>query len=442
MKSRSRWWLLWLLLCWLGSGVAFARSEAPLVLHLTASGPLTPSMAEYLDRGLRLAAQRQAEAVVLQLDTPGGSIDLMNRMVQSIRGSAVPVIVYVAPRGAMAGSAGTLITLAGHLAAMAPETVIGAAAPVGMQGEDIGQTLETKVKEALKATARSLAERRGPQAVALAEQTIQDARAVSAREALEASLIDVIAEDLGDLLQQADGRTVLVRGQPHILHTADALVEPLPPTLIEQLLQVLTNPNVVFLLLTVGVQALLIELANPGGWVPGFVGVVCLALAAYGMGVLPVNWFGLIFLLTAFVLFVLDVKAPTHGALTAAGTASFIIGALVLFNSPATPQFQRVSVPLVIATAFITAGMFFAILTFALRAQKAPVRTGTHRLTGAHGYSRSEIGVHRPGLAQIAGETWTAVLADGEAPIPPNTPIEVVAVEGLRVVVRRRGEPW
>ncbi len=441
MPHRNRWWTAALALLWLIGALttAHAQSNAPLVLHLTVSGPLTPSLAEYLDRGLKTAKQRQAEAVIFQINTPGGSIDLMNRMVQSIRGSAVPVVVYVAPRGAMAGSAGTLITLAGHVAAMAPETVIGAAAPVGAQGEDIGKTLETKVKEALKATARSLAERRGPEAVTLAEQTIQDARAVSASEALSAGLIDLIAEDLPDLLLQMDGREVETAAGPRTLHTRGALVQPLPPSPIEQLLHVLTNPNVVFLLLTVGVQALLIELSSPGGWLSGFIGVVCLALAAYGMGVLPVNWFGLVFLLTAFVLFILDIKAPTHGALTAAGTISFIVGALVLFNSPATPQFQRVSVPLVVGTALVTAGMFFAILSFALRAQRAPVRTGSEALHGVRGISRSEIVPGRPGLAQVAGETWTAVLAEGEGPIPPGTPVEVVTVEGLRVVVRRAG---
>ncbi|HJX41616.1 MAG TPA: ATP-dependent Clp protease proteolytic subunit, partial [Anaerolineales bacterium] len=191
METRNimrRYALLLLLLASLWASRAQAQSER-VVLVLTATGPLTPAMIEYLDRGLLLAERRGAEALVLQLDTPGGQIDHMNQMVQSIRASAVPVVVYIAPRGAIAGSAGTVITLAGHAAAMAPETAIGAASPVGGQGEDLGETIERKEKEILKATVRGLADRRGETAVALAEATIEEAKAASAQEALEARLI-------------------------------------------------------------------------------------------------------------------------------------------------------------------------------------------------------------------------------------------------------------
>ncbi len=427
-------------LCWLALGLALlltpgvqAQPEGTALL-LTTRGPLTPAMVEYLDRGLSRAAEEQAELVILQLDTPGGSIDLMNRMVQSIRGSRIPVVVYVAPRGAIAGSAGTVITLAGHAAAMAPETAIGAASPVGMQGEDLGETIETKQKEILKATVRSLAGRRGEEAVALAESTIEAAKAASAQEALDAGLIDIVANDVQDLLRQLDGVVVQMPEGELTLHTADLTVVEVEQTFIERLLQALTNPNIVFLLLTVGVQALLIEISSPGGWVAGFIGVVSLALGVYGLGVLPVNWVGLIFLATAFVLFVLDVKAPTHGALTAAGVVSFIVGALVLFNSSNTPAFQRVSVPLVVGAGLLTAGLFFTMLTFALRAQRRPVAVGTEALIGRVGEARSELSPS--GTVQVAGELWTAE-SEGEKPIPKGARIEVISVEGLRLRVRR-----
>ncbi|HLB64965.1 MAG TPA: ATP-dependent Clp protease proteolytic subunit, partial [Anaerolineales bacterium] len=324
-----------------------ARAQAgPEVVLLRLRGPLTPAMAEYLDRGLTLAERDGALAVILQLDTPGGQIDLMTRMVQAIRASTVPVVVYVAPRGAIAGSAGTVITLAGHASAMAPETAIGAASPVGGQGEDLGETIEAKEKEILRATVRSLASRRSPEAIALAEATIEEARAASAEEALAIGLVDFMANDVEDLIAQLDGFTVYLASGPRTLQTSGAMVVEIPQTFIEQILQALTNPNIVFLLLSVGVQAVLIELSSPGGWVAGFIGFVCLALGAYGLGILPVNWFGLAFIIIAFVLFIVDIKAPTHGALTVAGVGSFILGALVLFNSPGTPEFQRVSVPL------------------------------------------------------------------------------------------------
>ncbi len=408
----------------------------PEVLLLSFDGPLTPALAEYLDRGLAVAQQDGAELVVLQLNTPGGSIDVMNRMVQSIRGSSVPVAVYVAPPGAMAGSAGTILVLAGHVAAMAPETAIGAASPVGSQGEDLGETLAAKEQEILKATVRSLAAWRGDKAIEMAESAIEHAAAASADEALAAGMIDVVAKDLNDLLRQLDGRSVVLNGIPQVLRLQGAVAQPVRPTIVEQLLQALTNPNLVFLLLSLGVQALLIEISSPGGWVAGFIGISALALGAYGLGILPVNWFGLVFLALAFALFVIDIKAPTHGALTAAGLASFILGALVLFNSPGTPSFQRVSVPLVVTMGVLTAGMFFVVLTFALRAQRRPAAVGTAALVGKIGEVRQRLAPL--GQIQVAGELWAAEIDPHEPAIEAGQRVEVTGVEGLRLRVR----PW
>ena len=316
-----------------------AQQAAPLVLLLTMDAPVAPPMVAYLDRGLQLAEQRGADLLVLQLDTPGGSVDAMNEMVQLIRASRVPVVVYVAPRGAMAASAGTVVVLAGHAAAMAPETTIGAASPVGSQGEDLGETMEAKTVNILKATVRALAKDRPQKAIELAEKTIESAEAVSASEALEAGLVDYLAADVDDLLAQMDGEKLRIDTQEITLQTGEALVQPIDQSFIESLLAVLTNPSIVFLLLTIGVQSILIEISSPGGWAAGTIGVVCLALAAYGLGVLPVNWFGIVFILIAFVLFLLDIKAPTHGALTAAGVISLIVAALVMLNAPGLPNF-------------------------------------------------------------------------------------------------------
>ncbi|HLE14082.1 MAG TPA: nodulation protein NfeD [Anaerolineales bacterium] len=437
MNARYRFLLLIqlvFLLAWLTPASA-QESPAPVIV-LTFEGPLTPAMQQYLARGIQTAGRQGAQAVIIQLDTPGGSVDLMNQLVQVMRASPVPVVVFIAPPGAIAGSAGTILTLAGHAAAMAPETAIGAASPVGPQGEDLGETMQAKEKNILKATARSLAERRGPQAVQIAEQTIESAQAVSASEALQAGLVDFIARDIGDLLEQLDGFTVTTPRGEVTLQTSGAIAEPLIPSWIEQLLGILTNPNLVFLLLTIGVQAIIIELSSPGGWVSGFIGVVCLGLAAYGLGVLPVNWFGLLFLGTAFVLFILDIKAPTHGALTLAGVGSLVVGALVLFNSPGTPTFQRVSVPLVIIVSLITAGVFFGILTFALRARKLPVRMGQESLIGRTGVVRAELSP--VGTVQLGGELWTAELAVRETgPIAAGTRVQVVSAKGVRLFVRR-----
>ena len=287
-----------------------AQNASPLVIVLNAEGEVAPAMQEYIQRGLGIAESRNADLVILQLDTPGGSIDTMNNIVQEIRDSRIPVVVYVFPRGAMAASAGTLITLAGHASAMAPETIIGAASPVGGQGEDLGETMKAKEIEALKATVRTLGERRSEEAIALAESAIEEAKAASANEALDAGLVDFIATDINDLLAQLDGFEVHLADGPRTLETTNATTEEVKASFIEQLLAMLTNPNVVFLLITIGVQAIIIEIGSPGGWVAGFIGVVCLALAGYGLGWLPVNWFGIVFLITSFALLFSTSKRP------------------------------------------------------------------------------------------------------------------------------------
>ncbi|MHB0989523.1 MAG: NfeD family protein [Bellilinea sp.] len=407
----------------------------PLVLTLKVDGPLTPVMITSIERSLDIAASDSAELLILQLNTPGGSIQLMNTIVQVIRTSKIPVVVYVSPQGAMAGSAGTLITLAGHVAAMAPETAIGAASPVGSQGEDIGETLAAKEKEILRATVRSLAERRPPEAVAVAEQTIETAKAVSSSEALTVGLVDYIATDLNDLLRQMDGRSVTVIDRDIVIRTQNATVREVPLTAIEQALSLLTNPNIVFLLLSIGVQAILIEMSSPGGWVAGTIGVVSLALVVYSFGILPVNLFGLTFLVLAFVLFILDVKAPTHGALTAAGIASFIAGSLILFNSARAPGFPSVSVPLVIGTGVFLALSFSIIISFAIRALKAPAVMGKESMLGKTGVVSQVL--DPVGSVQLAGELWSAELAEPGEPLPQGTRVVVTTVNGLKLKVKK-----
>jgi membrane-bound serine protease (ClpP class) len=419
---------------------ARAQSDAPIALVLTFDGAITPALTQYLTRGIQAAEQQKAEVLILQLNTPGGSIDTMNDIVQLIRASDVPVAVYVAPRGAMAASAGSVITMAGQISAMAPETIIGAASPVGAQGEDLSQTEKAKTSEALAATIRTLTERHGEKAVSLAQDMVNNAKAVSATEALDAGLIDFIASDVNDLLKQMDGFTATLQSGERTLNTAGAQASDYPMNFIEQLLQILINPNIVFLLMTIGVQAILIELSSPGGWVAGFVGAVCLLLGAYGLGVLPVNWFGLLFMVAAFVLFFMDIKAPTHGALTVAGIASLIVGALVLFNTPSvTPPSLHVSVPLVILVSLATGLVFAVIVGFGIRAQKAPVLTGQESLSSRTGVARTDIAPQEQGQVQVASELWTAELAEDSEPVQAGDSVEVVSAEGLRLKIRKRG---
>jgi membrane-bound serine protease (ClpP class) len=439
---RRVWSVFVVMLILAGFGLAAfgvrAQTTQPPIIVLTADMPVEPAMQLYLERGLQYAVDTHAALVVVQLNTPGGDIGVMTNIVSAFRSSSIPVAVFVTPAGAMAASAGTIITLGANLAAMAPNTIIGAASPVGSQGQNIDTTEETKIKEALKANVRTLAENRPPEAIKLAEDAIDNASAYTVDEALKAGLIDIKANDLTDLLAQLNGRSVKMQNQTQTLVTSGLPVENVDLSLIEVALQLFTDPNLVFIFLSMGTLAVLIELSNPGGWIPGFAGAVLLLLAFFGLGILPVNWFGLLFLALAFILFIVDIKAATHGLLTAAGAVSFIAGGLILFNSVRVPGIPVISVPLVVGTGIFIAAGFFAIVTIALRAQHRPIMMGRPVLVGKVGVVRSDL--NPQGEVQVSGEAWTARPVEGEEPIMVGTRVEVVAMEGLKLRVKRTGE--
>ena len=412
-----------------------AQTQTPNVLVLKANSEVAPAMRDYIARGIKSAQDKNAELLVIELNTPGGFIASMTEIVTSIRGSHVPVVVFITPGGAMAGSAGTLITLAGHAAAMSPETIIGAASPVGSQGQDLESTMKSKEIEALTAMVRSIAERRSPTAIKMAEETIRNARAVSSKEAMDAKLVDFIATDLNDLLRQLNGFSIQIDSQTRILQTTNATVSEIPIDLAEQILDILVKTDTVFLLMAMGLLAILIELSAPGGWVAGFLGVIALALSVYGFGILTVNWFGVIFIVLSFVLFSLDLQTTTHGALTAAGIGSFILGTLVLFNSTGVPEFQRVSIPLVVTVGVIIGLGFAILLGFGLRAQSAPITMGQDTLIGVSGIARGNI--DPLGQVQLKSELWSAERVEGSAPIYSGDRVIVESIEGLRLIVRK-----
>jgi membrane-bound serine protease (ClpP class) len=306
----------------------FAQAEVMLVAF---EGPVTPILASYLERAITDAEAAEAELLILELDTPGGSVDITRGIVQQMTGATVPIIVYVAPRGAQAGSAGTFITLAAHVAAMAPGTSIGAASPVGTEGQDLPDTMKEKAVNILVADIKNLAASRGEEAVAWAEKAVSEAAAATAEEALALGVVDIVADDVDNLLAQLNGREVTVTGEARTLETAGKTAQTTPMSPIEGFLNAITNPAIAAILLTLGLNALLFELSSPGGYVAGVIGTVCLLLALYALGAMDANWIGLGFIGLAFLLFVLDIKAPTHGALTVGGIAAFVLG-LYLFN--------------------------------------------------------------------------------------------------------------
>lgn len=433
MKSwqKVRWtvYLLMAVLSLLPLATGAGAQEPGSVVVLTFKGVVTPVLQNYLERGIARAEAIGAEALVLELDTPGGNVNTMLEIVQDISASPVPVIVYVAPRGAHASSAGTLITLAGHLAGMAPGTTIGAASPVGSGGEDLPETLKAKQVNTLVKDAQNLARRRGEKAVEWAGKAVSEAAAATADEALALGVIDAIAPTLPDLLRQLDGKEVEVMGQTRRLDLADAPLTPLPLNSIESLLNVIVNPSIAAILLTIGAQALLIELSSPGGYIAGIVGIACLLLAFYALGALEANWIGLGFIALAFVLFFLDIKSPTHGLLLVLGLISFVAGAAILFNTPTT----NVPWPTITGLALATAGFFTFAVAKALQVHRRPATTGSEGLIGAVGTARTDL--NPAGSVLVQGELWAAEAQAG--PIKAGEHVQVVGRESFRLKVKR-----
>lgn len=401
------------------------------VLVLNYEGPVTPAMVSYLERGLEYAEEIDAELVVFELDTPGGSVAITQEISQAIQQSSVPVVVYVYPSRAWAASAGTLITLSGHFAAMAPESLIGAASPVGSQGEDLPETAKNKAEEALAASARALAERRGDAAVHWAEQTVLSAEASTAEEALEIGAIDLIASDLPDLLQQLDGRQVSINGDKRALDLQEAEVVEFQSNFIENLLAVLSNPTVAVILLTLGMNAILYELSAPGGYVAGAIGIISVLLALYALGTIEANYAGLAFILLAFGLFIIDLKVHTGGALTIGGLISFVLGAAMLFNTPYYPIPWAAIIGLAAAMGLF---VFFALGAVVRSMRRAPV-IGASALTGKQGVARTAL--DPDGMVFVDGAYWEA-RAEGEF-IPEGESIVVVRRDGRILRVKKAG---
>ena len=418
--------LILTILLW-GGGVA---AQSPGAVKLAEfKGPVTPVLASYIERSIVDAEAQAAALLIIELDTPGGSVDITKNITQVMTAARVPVVVWVAPSGAHAGSAGTFITLAAHLAAMAPGSSIGAASPVSNEGQDLNETLKAKATNILVADIKNLAARRGEKAVAWAEKAVSEAAAATADEALDLGVVDIIATDLDDLLRQLDGRTVTVAGKDVRLQVSDAPVEEIPLNPWEGLLNQITNPALAAILLTIGLNAILFELSSPGGYAAGVIGVICILLAFYALGTINANWTGLGFVVLAVILFVLDIKAPTHGALTVGGIVSFVFGLYLLYNTSDIP----VPWPSIIVSALATGAFFAFVVTKALMIQRRPAVGGMTGMVGQVGVVRQPLEPH--GMVLVNGELWKAESESGS--LSAGEPVVVTRQEGFVLWVRR-----
>lgn len=425
-----------------------ARQETvPFVHRIVIDGAITPASTEFMSDAIERAADEGATALVIELDTPGGLVESTRDIVQAILASRVPVVVYVSPRGARAGSAGVFITLAAHVAAMAPSTNIGAATPIQMggapmpgggpspadtsegEGEDEPGALERKILNDTIAFIRTIAEKRGRNAD-WAERAVREGASITENQALDLNVVDLVAPSLPALLDQIDGREVEVLERTVALTTANADVRTIEGGLRFKILDAIANPNIAFILLLIGVYGIFFELMNPGAILPGVVGVIALLLAFFSLQALPVNYVGLLLILFAVVLFIAEVKVMSYGLLTVGGIIAFILGGTMLFDAPGS--LMRVSWSVIIPAALLTAGFFVFAMGMAWRTWKSKPTTGKEGMVGVRGEVRRRI--DPVGQVSLHGELWQA---RADEPLEAGTAVEVVEVSGLSVKVRR-----
>jgi membrane-bound serine protease (ClpP class) len=415
-------------------------------LVLDVNGAIGPAVADYVVRNLQFAQPDKVGLVVLRMNTPGGLDSSMREIDAAILASLVPVATYVAPNGARAASAGTYIAYASSIAAMAPGTNIGAATPIQMGGPSFlpgggqqqpGQSKEKpfepqdaesrKIVNDAAAYIQGLAELHGRNAE-WAVEAVRTAASLSASEALKLHVIDAIADDVPDLLRQIDGRSAWVAGKTERLMTANLEVVPAPPDWRTELLAVVTNPNVAFILMLLGVYGLLFEFLNPGAVAPGLIGALSLLVALYALNLLPINYAGAALVLLGIGLMVAEVHIGSLGLIGVAGVAAFVIGALLMFPSGAPGL--TLSRPLLAAVAAASAAFFFLVLAVLLRSRRRAVVTGAEALIGAEGETLFWQGAE--GRVRVTGEVWRA---RAKAPLAPGMRVKVIAREGLVVVV-------
>lgn len=416
-------------------GMVRAQSSAPHVEVGTINGVIDMFTEGYIERVMSVAQQDGASAVVFQLDTPGGNLDSTRKIDELFLDSSIPIIVYVSPSGARAGSAGTFITYGAHLAAMAPGTNIGAAHPVGANGEDITGTEGDKITNDSAALIRSLATQRGRNAD-WAEKSVRNSVSATEQEALQQGIINIVARDVPDLLNQADGKTVKVQNHDVTLQTRGATIRQVDMNFFEQFFRILLDPNVALVLLNIGTLAILAEVYHPGAVVPAVFGIICLTLAAVALYGLPTNWAAVILIVAGIVMMVLDIKV-TGVALTVGGIIAFVLGAFFLFRplTPPEPTAPDLSAsPIVIGgLALLTLAFFLVVVGAAVRARSLPVITGLGPYLGAIGVARTRLNPR--GTVLVRNEEWSALAQD--PPIQEGEDIQVIAADGLTLQVRR-----
>jgi membrane-bound serine protease (ClpP class) len=407
----------------------YSDEKQQKVMMITVDGVINPVSAEFIQKSIRKANEKSIEALVIELDTPGGLDTSMRSIVKEIIGSQVPVIVYVSPSGSRAASAGVFLTFAAHVAAMAPGTNIGAAHPVGV-GDKMDKTMAEKATNDAAAYIKSLAESRGRNAQ-WAEDAVRKSISATETEALKENIIDIVSKDINSLLSEINGRNVQTVFGPKILSTKNAVIVREELGLRHRILNLISDPNIAYILMLLGFYGLFFELTNPGALFPGVLGGICLILAFYAFQTLPVNYAGLLLIILAIIMFILEVKIVSHGVLTIGGIISMTIGSLMLFESPV--PFMKLSLYIVLPAVIITTLFFTLTFGLAFKAFRSKPVTGPEGLIGLGGVADTEITTDG-GMVSIHGEKWSAF---SDMPIRKGERIVVEGVAGLTVRVKK-----
>ncbi len=400
---------------------------AGAIYIVRAEGTINPGLAGSLVTKIRKAYDDGAACIVIELDTPGGLGLSMRTIVKEILASGVPVVVFVSPAGARAASAGVMITLAADIAAMTPGTNIGAAHPVTVGDKKMDETMTEKVTNDMVAYIRSIAEKRGRNAD-WAEKAVRESVSITEKEALRLKVIDVVANDLDDLLQKIDGRTIKGKG---ILKTAGLKRVELKENFRDRILKTLSDPNIAYILMMIGMAGIYFELSNPGAIFPGVIGAVCLILAFFSFQTLPVNYAGMLLILLAIILFILEMKIISYGLLSLGGILSLLLGSLMLFDIGSEVGLQ-LSLRVLIPTVVLVSGFFVVVASFAFRAQISKVRTGFQGLIGEIGIVQKALSPE--GKIHVHGELWNAI---SDEVIEEGAKVKVISVENLVLKVER-----
>ena len=409
----------------------FLYADSPTVALIKINGAIGPATATYISRAIDQAAADHRQALIIQLDTPGGLLDSTKEIVEKLFESKIPTAVYVAPSGANAASAGTFITLAADIAAMAPNTSIGAAHPVSLGGGGVSEkktddTMKKKLESYASSWMETIADKR-KRNVEWAKSAVKESASITAEQALEKKVIDLIAKDIPDLLRKIDGRKV----EDKVLKTADANVVEIKRIAREKVFQMLWRPEVMFVLMLIAIYGIIGEMSNPGVVLPGVVGSIALILALYMAAILPINVAGLALIVLAVALFIIDVFAPTHGVLTAGGVISFFLGSLMLFERESG---FRLSLGLIIPATVLTAAFFLFVIGAGLRAQRLPVKAGRETMFGKSVAALTAIN-SQGGKVFVEGEYWNAT---SEMPVEQGQLVEIVGMKGLTLTVKSK----